>query len=155
MSGRGKGGKGLGKKQRVAEYEWKAGEDVFEVAYMNNGDCEMHIFTVPLSKMDPVLQHVYTESGAKKFVWDLSQEETLDDLFEHLNAKQFEKLTSEDDDDGEGEEEEEDEEEEEIEDKDEVIDHIRDWISNLSDKLSDPVGVPVNILCKFGICESV
>ena len=151
MSGRGKGGKGLGKKQRVAEYEWKAGEDVFEVAYMNHVDCEMSIFTVPLSKMNPVLQHVYTESGAKKFVWDLGEEETLDDLFEHLNAKQFEKLTSEDDDDGEGEE----EEEEEIEDKEEVIDHIRDWISNLSDKLSNPVGMPVNILCKFGICESV
>jgi hypothetical protein len=36
-----------------------------------------------------------------------------------------------------------------------VIDHIRDWITDLPDKFSEPPGVPVNILAKFGICESV
>ena len=160
VSGRGKGGKGLGKKQRVAEFEWTAGQDAFDVAYVNDGDCELHIYTVPASKMDPVLAHVFKESGAKKVMWDLGQEDTMEDLFENLTQRQFDKLTAEDGDDGDDgdddeEGEEEDDEEEAIDDRDQVVDHIRDWITDLPDKFSEPPGVPVNILAKFGICESV
>jgi len=152
MSGRGKGGKGLGKKQRVAEFEWTPGQNAFNVVYVNNGDCETHIYTVPESKMDPILMHMFKESGAKKFMWDLGQEDTMEDLFENLTQKQFDKLTAEDGDDGDDDEE---GEEEAIDDRDQVIDHIRDWIIDLPDKLSEPPGVPVNILAKFGIYESV
>ena len=164
MSGRGKVGKGLGKtggkKQRLAEFEWTPGQNVFDIAYVHNDDCETHIYTVPESKMDPVLMHIFKDGGTKKFMWDLGQEDTLEGLFETLTQKQFDKLTSKEEDDDEGEEgeeeddEEEDDEEEEIDDRTQVIDHIRDWIASLPDKFSEPPGVPVNILAKFGICES-
>ena len=152
MSGRGKGGKGLSKKPRVSEFEWESGQDAFEVAYVNNGDCELSIYTVPVSKMDPVLAHVFETSGTTTFMWDLGQEDTMEDLFEILTKKEFDKHTGGNDGD---EEEEEEGDDEPVDDKDEVIDHIRDWVLSLPGKFSEPAGVPVNILCKFGIYETV
>jgi|EP00966_Prymnesium_polylepis_P051554 hypothetical protein len=158
MSGRGKGGKCIGyKKQRVPEFEWTSGQNAFNVAYINNDDCEVYIFIVPENKLHPVLAHVFKESGRKTFAWDIGQDELPDDMFERLTQKKFDKLTSEEGDDGddEGEGEEDDEDDEQIVDEDVVVDHIRHWITNLSDKFLDPAGVSVNILANFGIHDRV
>ena len=95
------------------------------------------------------------ESGAKTFHWDIGQADNMDDFFENLTQKKFDSLTGDDEDEEDEDEEGEEEEEEEVDDRDSVIDYLRDWIINIPSKFAEPVGVPVKTLAKIGIFESV
>ena len=67
--GRGKGGIGFGsspKRIKTSEYEWKANENIFTIAYCNTGDCENLISYVPVAEVHPVLAHVVRNMNQKR-----------------------------------------------------------------------------------------
>lgn len=159
MSGRGKGGKGLGsnpKRAKVAEYEWKDNESIYVISYCNNGDNENLIYYVPVGEVDPVLAHVVTNMDKESLCWDLGEVESFDDFFENITAKEYAKINREEEGEEEGDENEDDDddEEEEIEDKEEVIDSLREWINGLSKRFHKRPTVAVKIVASVGFTES-
>ena len=136
MSGRGKGGKGLGKRRRTEEYEWEEGENVYVISYHVHEGGENKVMTVPVSRVDAVLKHVVDRMSSPAVSWDMCDVDTMDDFFENITNKEYGKLrgnNEEEESEEKDEEEEEQEEEDEIEDKEEVIDELRDWIEAISE----------------------
>ncbi len=162
MSGRGKGGKALGsaKRAKISEYEWGLGEEAFAVAHCVISEGENQLFIVPAKEVDPVLAHVVARSETKNFMWNLGEEDSFDDFFELITKPEYDAINAkrageqrEDEKDEEGEEDEEDYDKDyEIENKDEVIEEILEWLQGLG-RFAKPASKPVQIVAVVGFTE--
>ena len=162
--GRGKGGIGFGsnpKRIKTSEYEWKANENIFTIAYCNTGDCENLISYVPVAEVHPVLAHVVRNMNQKNkeghYMWDLADVDSFDDFFENITAKEHAKICKYGDEEDSGDEEDEEEEEddgEEIDDKDDVVQDIQEWTIQLNKHYNKLPRVPVNVIASVGFTES-
>eukprot|EP00966_Prymnesium_polylepis_P018720 431095-Prymnesium_polylepis.1 len=145
MSGRGKGGKGLGsaKRAKPSEYEWTENEEVFSVGHCVVGDNENSLFIVPVKEVDSVLAHVVARSTNTSFMWNLEDEGSLEDFFELITKSEYNAISDKCDggQDSENGEEEDDNGDEDIEDKEEVIEGLREWLRGL-ERFSKPPSQP-------------
>ena len=159
MSGRGKGGKGLGagaKKARVEPYEWTAEEEVAMVTLFNQDDREASSYTVPWSKLPLELGIAMTQlrqSAPNKLAMLLVVSGDIDEnecLFERLGKSD---LGYERDDD---EEEEHDNGDDELDedDKQSVMDNLDEWVTTKLDFWSKPPTAAVRICGAINIVEA-
>ena len=173
MSGRGKGGKGLGagskaKKQKTSReaeaeaYEWKDGESIVIISYVNNQDNEIQIYSLPEGRVHPLVKPaVKASTGSQVYIQISADDDDNSDLFDNLTTKDIRKWQNgeeggEDDDEGEeGEEGEEEEEDDEIDgdEKEELLESIQTWVATLGPWRKNPP-TAVKIACRISVWES-
>ena len=179
MSGRGKGGKGLGagrfslerlcplKAKQAEAYEWKDGEGIVVISYANSQDGEIQIYSLPEGRVHPLLKPaVKASSDARSqiYIQLSSDDDENSDLFDNLTAKDIRKWQNGEegddaaddaaDDEEEGEEEEEEEEEEiDGDEKGDLLESISTWVATLDPWQKNPP-TAVKIACRISVWES-
>ena len=145
MSGRGKGGKGLGKgseerpgkwTKRDMAIEWEAGQEAVVVSYITPCDMSCANRHLPMEELHPRVKAAVLGSSdpVPEFEWNLDEENIMETLFEHLQPQ-----SDEDDDD----------EDEEL-DHDEVVEDIEEWAKELKRSPAPDVAVKVRArVCIF------
>jgi len=158
MSGRGKGGKGLGagaKKARVEPYEWTAEEEVANVAVFNPDDREVSNYTVPWARLPNELAVVMTQQRQAKpnglavlrvILGDDAAEENFE-VLDNLTKSDLGYDRDEDDDDYEDDELDED-------DKSAVIENLEEWVAAKLDFWRKPPTTAVRICGAINFVET-
>jgi hypothetical protein len=156
MSGRGKGGKGLGaaarKRAKLEPYEWTPNERVAVVSYANYGNREVNSWVVPVGKLHQYVRAALlriekssdTMPSNVELCINLSDEGDNEGLFEYLKASD---LRSDDED------EDEDDEDDEIEDRSDVLEEIGTWVQYSLPNWKGMPLVPVCVGVKLSLFE--
>ena len=170
MSGRGKGGKGLGKGRKETEYAWKTNEEVAVVTFISSNEAEFAGMFVPMTKVHPLVKMAIDgvekyDGSRARFEWTAGDEDSFETLFEMLNGKAVRRIldieSDGDEDEDEGEDEEpsskrrkrgEDAEPDEDFEKDVVMEAVSEWFATLS-QWRKPPPVPVMIKASASLME--
>ena len=171
MSGRGKGGKGLGKGRKETEYGWKTNEEVAVVSFISSNEAEFANLVVPMAKVHPLVKMAIDgvekyDGSCARFEWTSGDEDSFESLFEMLNGKAVRRIL-EIESDGDGDEDEDEEEEEpppkrrkraedaepdDDFDKDVVMEAVSEWFATLS-QWRKPPPVPVLVMATASLIE--
>lgn len=147
MSGRGKGGKGLGsdaKKRKVGDeafYKWSAGEEAVVLSYINSNEYELVGLLVPMKMLHKLIVKAVSRSESPCFEWnldDINSFETLMEVLNPIDIKRFFDKTDTDDDSE--------------TDQNDIVESIKEWCDEHLEHFKKAPTVPVQCMGRIVIC---